>query len=289
MEEAAEFWEFRRRGEERRFWGEAPLCAAFGGGRRGRLCQASVQATRCGAWRPAFKARSYEKKPGAFAAKRPFTPRAAEGGATGFAKRAHTSRTTEGAAGFAKRPYKPRDAEGGAARGEFKPRSYEKKPGGFAAKRPYTPRASEGGEGTFAKRPYKPREAEGGADRGDFKPRSFAKKPGGFAGKPRFGGSKSGGGFSARRGFTPVDDNAARTLPKKPYKPRAADADQRKFTKAPWTPSEESAAPRKSFGGKPKGSFGGKKFGGGFKGNGGFGAKRAGGARPVARKPRAEE
>jgi len=84
-----------------------------------------------------------------------------------------------------------------------------------------------------------------------------------------------------------VDDNAERTLPKRPYKPRAADADQRKFTKAPWTPTEDAGAgaSRKSFGGK---KFGPKKFGGK---PGGFGAKLSGpprGPRP-ARKPKTEE
>jgi hypothetical protein len=101
-----------------------------------------------------------------------------------------------------------------------------------------------------------------------------------------------------------------RTLPKRPYKPRAADAHKRTFTKEPWVPKTEGegakrpykpraegsygragAGPRKSFGGKPGAKFGGKpKFGAK---PGGFGAKRsgpAGGAKPTARKkPGAEE
>jgi hypothetical protein len=255
-------------------------------------------------------------------------------------------------AGFAKRPYTPRTAEGGE-RGSFKPRSYERpggdrggKPGGFGAKRPYTPRTAEGGERTFAKRPYTPRTAEGGertftkrpytprttegGDRGSFKPRSFegrerSAKPGGFGAKrpytPRTseGGERSftkrpytprttegGESSSAKRPYTPraTESSVERTLPKRPYKPRAADADKRQFTKAPWVPKTEGdgakrtfkprsggnfsragAGPRKSFGGKPAGKFGGKP--------GGFGAKRsgpAGGAKPTARKkPETEE
>ena len=266
-----------------------------------------------GGERPAFKPRSYEKKPGGFGAKRPFTPRAGAGEGT-----------------FAKRPYKPRDAEGGE-RPAFKPRSFspnagDKKPGGFGAKKPFAARAGSD-EGAFAKRPYKPRDAEGGerpfvkrpftpraseggestypkreykprteGDRGDFKPRSFDKKPGGFGAKrpftpraaeggeggfakPRFGGGRKPGGFGGRRtAFTPVDENAPRSLPKRPYKPRAADADQRTFTKAPWTPAEDGTpAKGKSFGSKPK--FGGK---------GKFGPKKFG-SKPGPRKPRTGE
>jgi hypothetical protein len=192
--------------------------------------------------------------------------------------------------GFAaKRPYKPRDAEGGDRR-EFKPRSFENKP---FAKKPFEKKPFEKKPGGFgAKRPYAPRDSEGG-ERPAFKPRSFEKKP--FEKKPftkrpfeKKPFSKKPGGFGARRAaFTPVDDSAERTLPKRPYKPRAADADQRKFTKAPWTPAENAGtgAGRKSFGGK---KFGPKKFGGK---PGGFGAKRNGpprGAKP-ARKPETEE
>jgi hypothetical protein len=75
-----------------------------------------------------------------------------------------------------------------------------------------------------------------------------------------------------------------RTIPKRPYKPRAADADQRVFTKAPWVPPTDGgnerggkrpfkarsgggfdkAKPRKPFGAK----FGGKP--------GGFNRKKPG-------------
>jgi 23S rRNA pseudouridine2605 synthase len=238
---------------------------------------------------------------------------------------------------FAKRPYTPRTAEGGE-RATFKPRSYERpsgergaKPGGFGAKRPYTPRSSEGGEKPFAKRPYTPRTSEGGerstgfakrpytprtaegGERPAFKPRSFegkerGAKPGGFGAKRPYpprnseGGDKpfvkrpytprasEGGARSfAKRPYTPrsadsgpaVESSVERSLPKRPYKPRAADADKRVFTKAPWVPkSEGDGAKRPSFkarsGAGPRKSFGGKP--------GGFGAKRSGPAKPFARK-----
>jgi 23S rRNA pseudouridine2605 synthase len=235
-----------------------------------------------------YEKKPFGKKPEGFAAKRPYKPRDAEGGEKrefkprSFEKKPYEKKPFakrpfgDKPGGFAaKRPYKSRDAESGEKR-EFKPRSFEKKPyekkpfekrpGGFGAKKPFTPRTTAAGEGTFAKRPYKPRDAEAGATRGDFKPRSFEKKPfekkpGNFGSKPRFGGGKKTGGFGSRRGFTPVDENAERVLPKRPYKPRAADADQRKFTKAPWTPAEDAGAgtKRKSLSGGKK--FGGKKFG----------------------------
>ena len=246
---------------------------------------------------------------------------ASEGGAGAAWKKPRSFAKPDGPrkpGGFAaKRPYKPHDAKGGERR-EFKPRSFEKKPfgkktfekkpGGFAAKRPYKPRDVESGDRPafkprsfekkpFVKKPYAPRAAEGSAP-AEFKPRSyekksfskksFEKKPGGFGtkkpyatrgaeggertfSKPRFGGKKPGGFGSRRTSFTPVDENAERTLPKRPYKPRAADADQRKFTKAPWTPSEDASvgAKRKSFGAK---KFGPRKFG---SKPGGFGAKRS--------------
>jgi len=239
-----------------------------------------------GGERATFKPRSYESKervarPGGFGAKRAFTPRSAEGGARPFAKRAYT----------------PRGAEG-----EAKP----------FAKRPYTPRTAEGGAKPFAKRPYTPRTEEGG-ERASFKPRSFAGKESGakpFAKrpyKPREGGTRP----FVKKAYTPrveasegAETHVERTLPKRPYKPRAADAHTRPFTKEPWVPKAEGegakrpykpraegsfgragAGARKGFGGKP--AFGGKKFGGK---PGGFGAKRSGpaGAKPTfRRKPEA--
>jgi hypothetical protein len=266
------------------------------------------------AWK---KPRSFVKsdrpdKPGGFAAKRPYKPRDAEGGE----RPAFTPRSYEKKP-FGKKPFEKKSF----GDKPFGKKPFEKKPGAFGAKRPYTPRDAESGERPafkprsfekksfekrpftkkpFEKKPYAPRTTEGG----DFKPRSFEKKPftktpyekkpfekkpyaarsaeGGertFS-KPRFGGKKPGG-FGRRTSFTPVDENAERTLPKRPYKPRAADADQRKFTKAPWTPTEDAGAgaKRKSFGGPKK--FEPKKFGGK---PGGFGAKRSGpprGAKPA--------
>jgi hypothetical protein len=203
-----------------------------------------------------------DKKPGGFGAKRPYTPRDAEGGerpsrpAFGSkpafgAKPSLGSRPSfgdkkPGSLG-AKRPSAPRGEGEGTT---YPKRPYTPRGEGASStypKRPYTPRTTEGGESTYPKRSYIPRSAEGG-DRGDFKPRSFS------GGR---GGSKSGG-FGRRASFTPVDENAPRALPKRPYKPRAADADQRTFTKAPWTPEE--SAPKKSFKSRPSGKprFGGR-------------------------------
>jgi 23S rRNA pseudouridine2605 synthase len=219
-----------------------------------------------GGERATFRPRSYERpsgergaKPGGFGAKRPYTPQTSEGGEKSFAKR----------------PYTPRNSEAGE-RSTFKPRSFEAsgrgaegkergaKPGGFGPKRPYTPRSGEGGEKTFAKRPYTPRASDGGA-------RSFAKRPY----TPR--SAESGPG---------VESSVERTLPKRPYKPRAADADKRAFTKAPWVPKADGDGAKRTFkpraGGGLRKSFGGKsKFGGK---PGGFGAKRSGPAKPFTRK-----
>jgi len=216
-----------------------------------------------------FAKKPFDKKPGGFGAKRPFAPRDTEGGERpafkprSFEKKPFTKKP------FEKKPYTPRTAEGGD-RGDFKPRSFEKKP---FTKRPFEKKPFEKKPSEFgAKKPYAARGAEGGE-------RTFS--------KPRFGGRKPGGFGARRAAFTPVDDNAERTLPKRPYKPRAADADQRKFTKAPWTPTEDAGAgaKRKSFGAK---KFGPKKFGGK---PGGFGAKHNGPPRGprLARKPKTEE
>jgi 23S rRNA pseudouridine2605 synthase len=231
-----------------------------------------------GGERPSFKPRSYEgkeraAKPGGFGAKRPYTPRTAEGGDKPFTKRPYSPRNAEGgerSSSFAKRPYTPRTAEGGE-RAPFKPRSFEGKE-----------RAGKPG-GFGAKRPYTPRSSEGGE-------KPFAKRP--YTPRASEGGARS----FAKRPYTPraaegsaMESSVERTLPKRPYKPRAADADKRAFTKAPWVPKTEGdgakkpykartgSGPRKSFGGKPK--FGGKP--------GGFGAKRsgpAGGAKSFTRK-----
>jgi len=247
-----------------------------------------------GGERATFKPRSYESrdrvaKPGGFGANRPYVKREGAGGAKPFgAKHPYTPRR-EGAEGsFAKRPYTPRTAEGGA------------KP---FAKRPYTPRTEEGGAKPFAKRPYTPRTEEGG-ERASFKPRSFAGKEG--AGKPfpkrpykaREGGTRP----FMKKAYAPrveasggAESSVERTLPKRPYKPRAADAHTRPFTKEPWTAKTEGDGAKRTFKPKSAGSYGraGKSFGskpGGkpkFGGKpGGFGAKRGGpaGAKPTFRR-----
>jgi 23S rRNA pseudouridine2605 synthase len=227
--------------------------------------------------RPTFKPRSYERPGGdakprsfaakadGFAAKRPYTPRTTEGGERPYAKKPYAPRASAGGgeSTFAKRPYTPRATEGGEK--PFK-RPYTPRTSDDGA-RPKTPYAARTSEGSFPKRTYTPRSTDGAA-------RSFTKRP-----------------------FTPraVEDTGERTLPKRPYKPRAADADSRKFTKEPWTPSAEDAGgkpkrafkpraegssarsgagPRKSFGARPTGKFGGKP----------------GGTKPFARKkPKTEE
>ena len=253
-------------------------------------------------------------------AKRPYTPRDAEGGKRTFAKRPYTPRTSEGGdrsfskprfdrdkkpGGFeAKRPYKPRDAEGGE-------RTF--------AKRPYTPRTSESGERSFsksakprfdrdkkaggfeakpggfgAKRPYKPRDAEGGE-------RTFAKRPytprgseGGErsfsksskSAKPRFDSKSKPGGFGAKRPYKPGDaEGGERTFAKRPYTPRTSEGGERSegsFAKRPYKPRAEGGSERS--GAAPRKSFGAKKFGakaGGTKA-GKFGPKKFGAKRSGA-------
>jgi 23S rRNA pseudouridine2605 synthase len=248
-----------------------------------------------GGERATFKPRSYESrdrvaKPGGFGAKRPYVKRDGEGGAKPFAKRPYTPRG-EGAEGsFAKRPYAPR-TEGGAkpfAKRPYTPRG-EGSEASFA-KRPYTPR-TEGGAKPFVKRPYTPRTEEGG-ERASFKPTSFAGKEGGSTFPKRPYKAREGGTRPfMKKAYTPrveasgvMESTVERSLPKRPYKPRAADAHTRPFTKEPWVPkSEGDGAKRKSFGkSSVKPRFGGKP--------GGFGAKRSGpaGSKPTfRRKPEA--
>jgi 23S rRNA pseudouridine2605 synthase len=213
----------------------------------------------------------------------------------GFAKKPYSPRTTEGgASGFTKKPYAARGAEDGAV-----PR-FAKTP--YAAKTPYTARKTEGSSGfakpAFAKRPYTPRKAAEDGGESSFPKRTYTRKAEGAA-------PSSGAGWP-KRPYTPrpaasrsaEETTGERRLPKRPYKPRAADADSRPFTKAPWTPSEDAAAkpkrafkpraegsfgrgkPAGKFAGKPAGKFGGKpagKFGGKPKP---FGSKPAGARRP---------
>lgn len=217
--------------------------------------------------------------------------------------------------GFAKKPYAPRSTDS-AERGTFQPRSYERtggrpnrpagegrdgRLGGFGAKRSYTQRSDDSaGDRPMGKRPYTPSAAEGG-ERKTYKPRSYESRDRGA--KPA--------GRAAPRPY-PVRNRAAdaaphaeagsveRTLPKRPYKPRAADAHERPFTKAPWVPKDEGdggkrpskargasgfsrggAGGGKRFGDKPGKGFGGRparKF------DGKPGGRSAGGVRPTFRK-----
>jgi len=250
-----------------------------------------------GGERATFKPRSYESKErtGGFGAKRPYVKRDAEGGAKPFAKRPYTPRG-EGAEGsFAKRPYTPRTAEGGAkpfAKRPYTPRG-EGTEGSFA-KRPYVKRDGEGGAKPFVKRPYTPRTEEGG-ERASFKPRSFAGKEGGGKPfpkrpyKPREGGTRP----FVKKAYTPrveasggAESTVERSLPKRPYKPRAADAHTRPFTKEPWVPKADGDGAKRTF--KPKSaSYGrggaGKSFGSKPGGKPKFGGK-PGGAKPTFRR-----
>jgi 23S rRNA pseudouridine2605 synthase len=227
--------------------------------------------------RPTFKPRSYEKRDGdkpyakksfgdkpSFGTKRPYTPRAAEGGERPAFKPRTFDRGDKPGFG-AKRPYTPRTAEGGE-RPAFKPRSYEKRDGD----KPFA-RKSFGDKPAFgAKRPYTPRSAEGG-ERPAFKPRTFDR----------------GDRPAPKRAFKPKFDDAPmdgapveRTIPRRPFKPRAEGHENRPFTKAPWTPPTDSGAGKRPYKARPAGGSGGKKpfgakkaFGGGKK-PGGFGPKR---------------
>jgi len=170
----------------------------------------------------------------------------------------------------------------------------------FAAKAKFGDKPSFGAKSSFGAKPKFAAKGKFG-DKPSFgaKP-SFGDKPK-FGAKPRFGGAKPK--FENKPGASkpaferapgPADAGASesveRTLPKRPYKPRAADAHTRTFTKAPWTPAEDGAAERPRAGktfagakrfGAAKKSFGGpKKFGAGKK----FGARPAG-AKPFAAKP----
>ncbi len=231
--------------------------------------------------------------------KRPYTPRTEEGGErTTFKPRSYESKDRVAKAGGfgAKRPYVKRDAEGGAkpfVKRPYTPRG-EGAEGSFA-KRPYTPRTAEGGAKPYAKRPYTPRTEEGG-ERASFKPRDFAAKEGGgqpFPKRPykaREGGTRP----FMKKTYTPrveasggAESSVERTLPKRPYKPRAADAHTRPFTKEPWVPKSEGDGAKRTF--KPKSALNygrggaGKSFGG--KPGGGFGGKPKFGGKPGGAKP----
>jgi hypothetical protein len=198
-----------------------------------------------GSERPAFKPRSYERREAPGAGKPPFG---------------------------AKRPYTPRDAEGGERKSFAKP-GFGSKPG-FGAKRPFTPRTAEEAETPYAakrpyaKKPYAPRTPESGERKGFSKPPFERGGKAGFGAKRPFTARKPEGSYPKRS--SAMSDSAPgaaggveRSLPKRPYKPRAADADKRIFTKAPWVPTDaDRPKPKRPskprFGGKPRSGFGGK-------------------------------
>jgi hypothetical protein len=227
----------------------------------GKREQAGLPPEKRTAPRPSFKP-SFDRagKPGGFA-KRPYTPRAAEGGGERptFKPRSYERKEGAGKPGFgAKRPYMPRTTEGGEK--SFSKPAFDRgaKPS-FGAKRPYTPRASESGDRPFAaKRPYAPRTTEGG-ERSFSKPFERGAKPS-FGAKRPYSPRKTEGSFpkrsfSSRESDAPTGSSVERSLPKRPHKPRAADADKRVFTKAPWVPTaEDRPKPKRSS--KPR--YGGK-------------------------------
>jgi 23S rRNA pseudouridine2605 synthase len=195
-----------------------------------------------GAERPTFKPRSYEKpaggakprsfsagadKPSGFAAKRPYTPRTAEGGERPYPKKPYAPRAgaDAGEKTFAKRPYTPRASADGE-RPAPRPYAARSSEGSFP-KRPYTPRAAAGEGRSFTKRPFTPR-AE------DSSERSMPKRPY----KPR------------------AADADQRTFTKAPWSPPADDGAR---------PAKRSSKPRYggagARGGKPAGKFGGKPGG----------------------------
>jgi hypothetical protein len=244
---------------ERKPYAAKPYAAkSFGGAPRSGDARPAFGSKPKFGGKPAGKS-SFGSKP-AFGAKRPYTPRATEDGERPtFKPRAYEAKDRKpyAAKSFGSKP-------GGKPSFGQKPKfggkpSFGAKPA-FGAKRPYTPRTTEDGPAKpYAKKPYAAK--------------SFGDKPA-FS-KPAFGAKrpyvrKSEGGESTfpKREFpkrdaapkrayksrakddTPfVPGTVERTLPKRPYKPRAADADKRPFNKDPWVPPTESGT------GKPKRSF----------------------------------
>jgi hypothetical protein len=214
---------------------------------------------------------SFGSKP-AFGSKRPYTSRTTEDGeaprAT-FKPRAYEAKDRKpyAAKSFGDKPAfgsKPKFGGKPAGKSSFgsKP-SFGARPA-FGAKRPYTPRTTEDGPAKpYAKKPYAAKSFSGAPKFGDDKP-AF--------GKPAFGAKrpylrKAEGDFPRRdaapkrayksraKDDTPfVPGVVERTLAKRPYKPRAADADKRPFNKDPWVPPTESSSgkPKRSFKGGPR-------------------------------------
>ncbi len=194
----------------------------------------------------------------AFGAKRPYTPRTSEDGDAPrptFKPRAYEAK---GAKPYAAKSFGDKPKFGARTGFGSKP-SFGDKPA-FGAKRPYTPRTSEDGAATpYAKKPY---------ERKPYAAKSFGDKPAfNKSDRPSFAAKrpyvrKSEGDFPKRdaapkrvyksraKDDTPfVPGVVERSLPKRPYKPRAADADKRPFNKDPWVPPTDSGE------GKPKRSF----------------------------------
>jgi hypothetical protein len=210
--------------------------------------------------KPKFGAKpSFGSKP-AFGTKRPYTPRTSEDG--------EAPRAT-----FKPRAYEAKDRKPYAAKSFGDKPKFGAKPGtkpSFGSKPSFGGKPSFGAKPAFgAKRPYAPRTTEDGPAKPyakkPYAAKSFGDKPA-FT-KPAFGAKrpyvrKSEGDFPKRdaapkrayksraKDDTPfVPGVVERTLPKRPYKPRAADADKRPFNKDPWIPPTDSGT------GKPKRSF----------------------------------
>jgi hypothetical protein len=208
--------------------------------------------------------RTFDRKPafGAkpFAAKRPYVkrteedgerpaykPRAYEGAGKTFAKKPYVAKSEDGAKSFAKKPYERK--------------TFGEKPA-FGAKRPYVKRTDEGGE-----RPaFKPRAfGDAGAAAKTFAKKPYERKS--FGDKPAFGAKPFAKRPYAKRASSsePFEPgNVERTIAKRPHKPRAADADQRKFTNAPWVPPTDGGE-GKERGFKPRSGGARKPFGAGAK------------------------
>ena len=234
---------------------------------------------------PRSATKSFERKPYAakpFAAK-PFGDKPKFGAKPSFGDKPKFG---------AKRPYTPRPAEDGD-RPTFKPRAYEAKGRGEAKDRgeskdrkPYAAKSFGDKPSFAAKKPYaaKPYAAKSFGDKPSFAAkRPYVRKTEGSEGAPRPYAKREFKPRPAARSFSEAAPGAPveRTLPKRPYKPRAAGHDQRPFNKDPWV------APAGSSEGRPKRaskSFGGKKP---FAAKKPFGAKRSGpsgAARPASRK-----
>ncbi len=218
--------------------------------------------------KPAFGAKPYAAKKAfgdkpSFGAKRPyvkrgeedgerpaFKPRAYEGQGNTFEKKPYAAKSAFGAKPYAKKAFGDKPSFGAK-------KSFGDKPA-YGAKRPYVKRTEEDGE-----RPaFKPRAfSAAGAAAKPFAKKPYERKT--FGEKPAFAKRPYAKRAASSEPFEP--GNVERTIAKRPHKPRAADADNRPFTKAPWKP-EDDGAEKRAF--KPRSGAGPRKFGakpGGFK------------------------